>query len=222
MEMKKQDKPIRVIIADDNKNILESVQAVLNDSEDIHLVATFGSATECVANIESLKPDVVLMDIDMPAMTGIEAVKIIRKKFPGLPILMLTGFEDDDKVFNSICAGANGYLLKTTTLESLIFQIKEVYAGGAPMTPVIARKMLNAFAKMQTPQNTSEEYKLSKREKDVLELLVKGKSYKMISTQLNISYETVRSHIRRIYQKLHVNSVSEAVSKTIIQKILRH
>ena len=222
MEMKKQDKPIRVIIADDNKNILESVQAVLNDSEDIHLVATFGSAKECVENIESLKPDVVLMDIDMPAMTGIEAVKIIRKKFPGLPILMLTGFEDDDKVFNSICAGANGYILKTTTLESLIFQIKEVYSGGAPMTPVIARKMLNAFAKMQTPQNTSEEYKLSKREKDVLELLVKGKSYKMISTQLNISYETVHSHIRRIYQKLHVNSVSEAVSKTIIQKILRH
>lgn len=222
MEMKKQDKPIRVIIADDNKNILESVQAVLNDSEDIHLVATFGSAKECVENIESLKPDVVLMDIDMPAMTGIDAVKIIRNKFPGLPILMLTGFEDDDKVFNSICAGANGYLLKTTTLESLIFQIKEVYAGGAPMTPVIARKMLNAFAKMQAPQNASEEYKLSKREKDVLELLVKGKSYKMISTQLNISYETVHSHIRRIYQKLHVNSVSEAVSKTIIQKILRH
>lgn len=90
------------------------------------------------------------------------------------------------------------------------------------MTPVIARKMLNAFAKMQAPQNASEEYKLSKREKDVLELLVKGKSYKMISTQLNISYETVHSHIRRIYQKLHVNSVSEAVSKTIIQKILRH
>ncbi|SRR5690606_30837103 len=222
MEMKKQDKPIRVIIADDNKNILESVQAVLNDSEDIHLVATFGSAKECVENIESLKPDVVLMDIDMPAMTGIDAVKIIRNKFPGLPILMLTGFEDDDKVFNSICAGANGYILKTTTLESLIFQIKEVYSGGAPMTPVIARKMLNAFAKMQAPQNASEEYKLSKREKDVLELLVKGKSYKMISTQLNISYETVHSHIRRIYQKLHVNSVSEAVSKTIIQKILRH
>ncbi|MBX3106042.1 MAG: response regulator transcription factor [Bacteroidetes bacterium] len=220
--MKKQDKPIRVIIADDNKNILESVQAVLNDSEDIHLVATFGSAKECVENIESLKPDVVLMDIDMPAMTGIDAVKIIRNKFPGLPILMLTGFEDDDKVFNSICAGANGYILKTTTLESLIFQIKEVYSGGAPMTPVIARKMLNAFAKMQAPQNASEEYKLSKREKDVLELLVKGKSYKMISTQLNISYETVHSHIRRIYQKLHVNSVSEAVSKTIIQKILRH
>lgn len=222
MEMTKQDKPIRVIIADDNKNILESVQAVLNDSQDIHLVASFGSAIECVENIESLKPDVVLLDIDMPAMTGIEAVKIIRKKFPGLPILMLTGFEDDDKVFNSICAGANGYLLKTTSLELLIFQIKEVYAGGAPMTPVIARKMLNAFAKLQTPQSTSEEYNLSKREKEVLELLVKGKSYKMISTQLNVSYETVHTHIRRIYQKLHVNSVSEAVSKTIIQKILRH
>ncbi|MBS1765095.1 MAG: response regulator transcription factor [Bacteroidetes bacterium] len=220
MNLKKEDKPIKVILADDNKTVLESVQALIKDSGTIQLVAAYGSAKECLENIEKLKPDVVLMDIDMPLMTGIEAVKIIRKSFPGLPILMLTGFEDDDKVFNSICAGANGYILKNASMESLLHHIQEVHTGGAPMTPTIARKVLNAFAKSHTQQNSAEDYKLSNREKDVLELLVKGKSYKMISTQLNISYETVHSHIRRIYQKLQVHSVSEAVSKTIIRKIL--
>ncbi|MCC6384830.1 MAG: response regulator transcription factor [Bacteroidia bacterium] len=214
------NRPIKVVIADDNKNVLESVQMVLKDYPAINLIATFNSGMECVYTIELLKPDVVLMDIDMPDMSGIEVVKLIRKQFPGLPVLMLTGFEDDDKVFNSICAGANGYILKTTTMESLIHQIQEVYEGGAPMTPVIARKVLNAFANLQRPQSLREDYNLSNREKEVLELLVKGKSYKMISSQLNISYETVHTHIRRIYKKLHVNSVSEAVSKTIIQKIL--
>jgi len=220
MDLKMHNRPIKVVIADDNKNVLESVQMVLKDYPAINLIATFNSGMECVYTIELLKPDVVLMDIDMPDMSGIEVVKLIRKQFPGLPVLMLTGFEDDDKVFNSICAGANGYILKTTTMESLIHQIQEVYEGGAPMTPVIARKVLNAFANLQRPQSLREDYNLSNREKEVLELLVKGKSYKMISSQLNISYETVHTHIRRIYKKLHVNSVSEAVSKTIIQKIL--
>ena len=163
------------------------------------------------------------MDIDMPPVSGIEAVKTIRRDYPELPIMMLTGFEDDESVFASICAGANGYILKNAKMDSLINNIKEVYEGGAPMTPVIARKVLNQFAHVQQVKSTAvenENYNLSNREIDVLQLLVKGHSYKMIADELHISYETVHSHIRKIYNKLQVNSVGEAVSKTISRNIL--
>lgn len=214
------DKPLRVIIVDDNKNMRESVALLLQSTPSLLLIAEFDSGEECIKQIDTLKPDVILMDIDMPKLSGIETVKIIRKQFPGLPILMLTGFEDDDKVFDSICAGANGYILKNTSMELLIHHIHEVYTGGAPMTPVIARKVLTRFAKTQVTETKNEDYNLSKREMEVLELLVKGKSYKTIATELKVSYETVHTHIRKIYHKLHVKSIGEAVSKTIKNKIL--
>lgn len=215
------DKILRVIIFDDNKNVRESVAMLLSTTENMQLAAAFESCKNMLQQIELSKPDVVLMDIDMPLLNGIDAVKELRSKFPNLPVLMLTGFEDDEKVFASLCAGANGYVLKNASMESLIQYINEVYSGGAPMTPVIARKVLNQFARVQPKQAQGEDYNLSAREKDVLQLLVKGKSYKMIADELNVSYETVHSHIRRIYQKLHVNSVGEAVSKSISQNILK-
>jgi DNA-binding NarL/FixJ family response regulator len=174
-------------------------------------------------DIAATKPDVVIMDIDMPGVNGIEGVTKLRVKYPELPVLMLTGFEDDEKVFNSICAGANGYVLKNASMESLISQIEEVHQGGAPMTPVIARKVLNKFSKIHPPSKPVSEddvLQLSSREYDVLNLLVKGKSYKMIASELNVSYETVHSHIKKLYQKLQVNSVGEAVSKTLTKNIL--
>ncbi len=214
------DKTLKVIIVDDNKNIRESVSLLLQDTPSLQLVAAYDSGVECIKHLEEVMPDIILMDIDMPKMSGIETVKIIRNSFPGLPILMLTGFEDDDKVFNSICAGANGYILKNASMELLINQIHEAYLGGAPMTPVIARKVLNMFSASFVSHQENEDFNLSKREKEVLELLVNGKSYKVIATELAISYETVHSHIKKIYHKLHVSSIGEAVSKTIKQKIL--
>lgn len=214
-------KTIKVICFDDNKSLLESVELLLSTTTNIQLAGTYDSYHNIIEVTEQKKPDVVLMDIDMPPLSGIDGVKRLRTKFPELPVLMLTGFEDDEKVFASLCAGANGYILKNTKMESLISQIREVYEGGAPMTPIIARKVLNQFAKVQPIQVSNENYNLSNREKDVLELLVKGKAYKMIADELNISYETVHSHIRKIYQKLQVNSVGEAVSKTISKNILK-
>jgi DNA-binding NarL/FixJ family response regulator len=214
------DKKLKVIIVDDNKNIRESVSLLLQDTPSLQLVAAYDSGVECIKHLEEIMPDIILMDIDMPKMSGIETVKIIRNSFPGLPILMLTGFEDDDKVFDSICAGANGYILKNASMDLLINQIHEAYLGGAPMTPVIARKVLNMFSASFVNHQENENYNLSKREKEVLKLLVNGKSYKVIATELAISYETVHSHIKKIYHKLHVSSIGEAVSKTIKQKIL--
>src|SRR6185295_9394267 len=210
------NKTLRIIIFDDNRNVRESVALLLSTTENMQLTAAFESCKNMLQQIELNKPDVVLMDIDMPSMNGIDAVKQLRTKFPLLPVLMLTGFEDDEKVFASICAGANGYVLKNANMESLIQYIGEVYHGGAPMTPVIARKVLNQFSKLQPAKSVHDEFNsLSSREKEVLNLLVKGKSYKMIADELFIGFETVHSHVSRIYKKLQVSSVVEAVSKTI-------
>ncbi|MBL7925542.1 MAG: response regulator transcription factor [Bacteroidia bacterium] len=215
------NKTLRIIIFDDNANVRESIAMLLSTTDNMILAASYDSCKNLIADIESVKPDIVLMDIDMPQMTGIDAVKLLRTKFASLPVLMLTGFEDDDKVFASLCAGANGYVLKNANMQYLIQYIDEVYHGGAPMTPVIARKVLNQFTKLQPTQQPNENYNLSIREKEVLQLLTKGKSYKMIGNEMHISYETVHSHIRKIYQKLQVNSVGEAVSKTISKNILK-
>ncbi len=209
-------KPLRIITFDDNRNVRESVEMLLSTTQDMEFAAGFESCKDLIKEIELLRPDVVLMDIDMPSMSGIEAVKLLRTKFPALPVLMLTGFEDDEKVFDSICAGANGYVLKNANMESLIQYIREVHKGGAPMTPVIARKVLNQFSKLQPAKSVQDDFdRLSTREKEVLNLLVKGKSYKMIADELFIGFETVHSHVSRIYKKLQVSSVVEAVSKTI-------
>ncbi|MBX7141981.1 MAG: response regulator transcription factor [Chitinophagales bacterium] len=216
--MKKQ---IRVVCFDDNKNFRDSVTLLLSTTPHIRVQESYDSYDGITETIKILEPDVVLMDIDMPPVSGIEAVKILRAEFPVLPVLMLTGFEDDEKVFSSILAGANGYILKNIKMDSLIQNIEELCSGGAPMTPVIARKVLIQFAKTQTATSPSrEEYNISSREREVLQLLVKGKSYKMIAADLDIRYETVHSHMRRIYQKLHVNSAGEAISKIITKKII--
>lgn len=219
--MQSQLKKLSIIIFDDNKNVRESIEMLLATTETMQLIASFENCNKLISDIETTIPDVVLMDIDMPSLNGIDAVKLLRSKFPELPVLMLTGFEDDEKVFASLCAGANGYILKNANMESLIQYLNEVKDGGAPMTPVIARKVLTQFAKLQPAQSSNENYNLSNREKEVLQLLVKGKSYKMIAEALNLSYETVHSHIKKIYHKLQVNSVGEAVSKTISGNILR-
>jgi DNA-binding NarL/FixJ family response regulator len=162
------------------------------------------------------------MDIAMPGMTGIEAVLKLKNEFPNIQILMQTVFEDDERVFDSICAGASGYILKNHLNTKLIEAIHEMRFGGSPMSPTIARKVLNKMQSVASAIKPEQapDYKLTPREKEVLGCIVEGLAYKMIADKLNISYETVRSHIKKIYEKLHVASLTEAVSKAMKERIV--
>ena len=208
---------IKVIIFDDNDSLRDSVAMLLKESEDFTLVGAYADCLDVTNNIRNTKPDVVIMDIDMPGMNGIEGVRVIRNNFPTVQVLMLTVFGDDEKVFAAIKAGAGGYILKNAEPQNLLHAISEVYNGGAPMTPGIARKVLHQFHDMLPDEK--KDYHLSLREKEVLGLLVDGHSYKMIAGKLNITYDTVRAHMKKIYEKLHVASMTEAVAKAINQKL---
>jgi DNA-binding NarL/FixJ family response regulator len=213
---------LKIAIFDDNRNIRESIGLLLKTEPDFELVGSFSHVLDCIEDIRECKPDIILMDIEMPGMTGIEAVIKIKKEFPHILILMQTVFEDDDRVFDSICAGASGYLLKNFLNTKLVDAINELQYGGSPMSPSIARKVLNKMQSVSTvirPEETPD-YHLTPREKEVLSCLVNGLSYKMIGADLSISYETVRSHVKNIYEKLHVASLTEVVAKAINQRIV--
>lgn len=213
---------LRIAIFDDNKNIRESIKMLLDTVPDFEVVGSYCHVLDCINDVRESRPDVVLMDIEMPGMTGIVAVHKLKSEFPNIQVLMQTVFEDDDRVFDSICAGASGYILKNQLNIKLVDFIRELQFGGSPMSPSIARKVLNKLQEM--PQfirpGEAPDYHLTPREKDVLSCLVNGLSYKMIASELNISYETVRSHVKKIYEKLHVASLTEVVAKAINQRIV--
>lgn len=213
---------LRIAIFDDNKNIRESIGMLLKTVPDFEVVGSFSHVLDCADEVKDCRPDIVLMDIEMPGMTGIEAVRVIKKEFPQVQVLMQTVFEDDDRVFDSICAGASGYILKNHLNTRLIEFINDIQYGGSPMSPSIARKVLNKL--QQIPQHVKPEeapdYQLTPREKEVLACIVEGLAYKMIADKLFISYETVRSHVKKIYEKLHVASLTEAVSKAMKERIV--
>ena len=208
---------IKVILFDDNNSLRDSIAMLLEGTPDFSLVGSYAHCLDVTENIRETKPDVVIMDIDMPGMNGIDGVKLIRRNFPTVQILMLTVFDDDEKVFAAIKAGANGYILKNAEPGNLLNAISEVYNGGAPMAPGIARKVLHQFQTILPDEQ--KDYHLSLREQEVLGLLVDGLSYKMIAGQLNITYDTVRAHMKKIYEKLLVASMTEAVAKAITQKL---
>ena len=210
---------IRVAIFEDKSLLRESLYQLINGAEGLTCVGAFADCNEIIFSLKRTMPQVVLMDIQMPGINGIEGVKIIKENFPQIKIIMQTVVEDDDKIFASICNGASGYLLKNTTPSRLLQAIVEVYEGGAPMTPAIAQKVLDKFRR-QSPVFSKEMNSLSAREKEVLEHLVEGMSYKMIATECKISTDTVRYHIRNIYDKLHVHSKSEAVIKAMKGKMV--
>lgn len=214
--------PLRITIFDDNKNIRESITMLLSTVPGFEVAGSFSHVLDCIEDVRDTNPDVVLMDIEMPGMTGIEAVKQLKAAFPQVQVLMQTVFEDDDRVFDSICAGASGYILKNHLNTKLVEFINEMQFGGSPMSPSIARKVLNKL--QQIPQHIkpeqSPDYQLTPREKEVLTCIVNGLAYKMIADELHISYETVRSHVKKIYEKLHVASLTEAVAKAIHQRIV--
>lgn len=212
---------IRVILFDDNSLYRDSMSMLLNGVPNINFIGAFSNCNNLLKDLDRTKPDVVLLDIDMPGLNGIEACKVIRSHAADVKILMQTVFDDPDRIFKAICAGAHGYMLKGTLPAKIIEAIDEVNRGGAPMTPEVASKVLNLLSSKQAETNSSnQDYKLSAREKEVLKLLVEGKAYKMISAELNITYDTVRAHIKKIYEKLHVNSMTEAVAKAIRDDIV--
>jgi len=211
---------IRVLAFDDNKDLREMFRLLVEAQADMVCVAVHPDLSQVQRDVSAARPDVIVMDIQMPGMNGIEGVRAIKARYPESRILMQTVFEDEDKVFDAIRAGADGYILKTARGEEIVQAIRDVHAGGSPMTPAIAYKVLEHFRANAPSPDQRESAGLSDREKAVLTLLVKGRSYKMIAAELGISYHTVDSHIRRIYEKLQVNSGTEAVSKAIKDRLV--
>ena len=209
--------PIKLLIYEDNSQLRESVATLIMLSNDFTLAGSFGDVLEVEQQVKSVEPDVILMDIDLPGMNGIEAVKKIRAFNTSLHIIMLTVFDDNKHVVDAICAGASGYLLKMHIPEKLLDSVKEVMQGGAPMSPGIARMVL---ARLQQLPDKSNTYQLTAREKEILSSLSKGNSYKLIAAQFSISIDTVRTHIKHIYEKLQVRSQTEAVSKAINERLV--
>lgn len=210
---------IKIVIFDDHKDRREALKLLISLQDGMQCIGDFEDCSNLVENLQSNIPDVVLMDIHMPGVGGVEGVKLLTKNFPETNIIMQTIFEDDENLFNSLLAGADGYLLKKATNEKLIESILEVMNGGAPMSPGIAKRVLEYFNKKNTKEK-QDTFNLSKREIDILGYLVKGFSHKMIAAELFISPFTVNNHIKNIYNKMHVHNVSEAVAIAIKKNII--
>lgn len=208
-----------VIIYEDNNHLRESLSNLITFSENLVLLAQYAQANEVVSHVQDFQPDVILMDIDMPGMTGIEAVRKIREVNSKVQIIMLTVFDDNRHVLDAICAGASGYLLKKYISDHLMDAVTQVMQGEAPMSPGIARMIINNMH--EKPVQQVNDYKLTSREKEILAELSKGNSYKMIAADLTISIDTVRTHIKKIYEKLQVHSQTEAVSKAANERLLK-
>jgi DNA-binding NarL/FixJ family response regulator len=203
--------PISVAIVEDDAPLRASLSGILQRAADCRCVGAYASAEDAVREIPALAPQVVLMDINLPGMDGVQCVRRLAEIIPRAQILMLTVHEDPDTIFESLSAGASGYLLKPVRAAELLAAVKDVYAGGAPMTSNIARKVVQSFKRVGA--GADETKQLSPRERDVLDYLVKGYSYKEAADQMGISYSTVHTHIEHIYQKLHVQSRAQAVAK---------
>jgi DNA-binding NarL/FixJ family response regulator len=207
----------KLLIFEDNPRLRQSLEILLNDEVNFQVAGAFADCDHAVAEVKNTQAQLVIMDIDMPGIGGVAGVKQIKELFPEVKIVMHTVFDDDTPIFDSICAGADGYLLKNTSPIQLIQSLQDVMTGGAPMSPFIAQRVFQYF---RTPKTTPDSFNLSAREKYILELLVKGNSYKMIADKSCISIDTVRKHLQNIYHKLHVNCGTEAVAKALRHKIV--
>jgi DNA-binding NarL/FixJ family response regulator len=207
---------IDILLYEDNSSLRESLKNLLMLSPKYRVLAAFDNCGQVSEQVEEMKPQVILMDIDLPGTNGIEAVKKIRSINKEVQIIMLTVFDDNTHVYDALCAGANGYLLKKYVSDKLGNAIEEVLQGGAPMSPSVARMVISRLHET----TAGKDYQLTPREKEILQSLSRGNSFKLIAAELGISLETVRTHIKHIYDKLHVQSQIEAVSKAITERLI--
>ncbi len=201
---------IRVAVYDDNKHRRESLQAFISLSSELKHAGSFENCANILQDVAATFPDIILMDIEMPVVNGLQGVKLVKKQYPHIKIIMQTAFDDDDKIFAALQAGAERYILKTASIIQIAQSIDEVIKGGASMSPSIALKVMRYFSRQQLV--ISPDYNLSPKETEVLKQLVQGLSYKMIADELSISYFTVNNHVKKIYEKLQVHSQGEAVA----------
>ncbi|HEY3385466.1 MAG TPA: response regulator transcription factor [Saprospiraceae bacterium] len=213
---------IRVAIFEDNQLFREAMQAILNGTPGYTCCGAYGDSHQLVAKVERSRPDVILMDIEMPGITGIDATREVRSRFSEVKVLIQTVFNESDKIFQALCAGASGYILKSDQPSRYLEAISEVYNGGAPVSMAIASKVLGFFTNknviLVSPSN--EDYQLTPREKELLSLMIEGHDYKTVAEKTYISYDTVRTHVRHIYKKLHVACRNEAVMKAVQQGLV--
>lgn len=211
---------INVVIFEDNPIMLDAYKAILNGVEGYSCNYAFTNCNDIIHNVEKSRPDVILMDIEMYGIDGIAATKTVKQYCPAVKILIQTVFEDDDKIFSALCAGADGYITKNTSPVKMLEAIQDVYNGGCAVTPSIAAKMFNLFQHHFTPQVVNNNYQLTEREKQVLTLMIDGLTMPIIAEKLFLSYETIRTYVKHIYNKLHVASATEAVAKGIKEKLV--
>jgi len=202
---------INVVIVEDLEEIREALQSYISIDEELSLAGCYGNAEEAASAIPAIQPDLVIMDINLPGMTGIDCIKIVKPQCPSCQFMMFTVYEEDEKVFEALKAGASGYMLKKHGPQKIIEALKELYNGGSPMSADIARKVVSAFH--ASGKQSEPAYHLTKRELDILQLLAKGMLYKEIAQQISISGNTVKQHIHNIYEKLHVQNRTEALNK---------
>jgi DNA-binding NarL/FixJ family response regulator len=211
------ERPVNVWLVEDNHTFRDTVARVLNHVSGLECRSHFSNSEDALAALdEGALPEVILLDVELPGMNGIEAVKRIKSISPSTRVIMLTVFDDHDKIFKAICAGASGYLLKTSAVEKIVESIREVHAGGAPMTPQVARSVLDMFGRLSLPR---QDYGLTTREQKILELMTQGLIKKEIADQLSLSYHTVDTHLRNIYTKLHVHTRTGAVAKALKERL---
>ena len=214
------EKKVSIMLYEDNRDLREGMTFLLQATPGLTFLGAYADTSKLELRIPELKPDVVLMDIDMPGRSGLDATLVVKSLRPETQIIMLTVFDDEDKIFQAIRNGASGYLLKRTPPGEIIAAIFDVNKGGSPMTSSIARRVIHFFQQPEPISQNLQEYNLSPREHEILHSLVKGYSYKLIADEHFISMDTVRSHIRHIYEKLQVNSKTEAVLKALKEKII--
>jgi DNA-binding NarL/FixJ family response regulator len=204
---------IKIAIVEDNNTLRSSLESLFNRTEGMRCVASLNNLLNVVAEIGAALPEIILMDIGLPNISGIQGVHTVKTHFPTIQVLMFTVFDDDENIFDAIRAGASGYLLKKTPPSEIVEAVRELYHGGAPMTSSIARKVIHSF--QGAPSTIVEDYRLTVRENEILYSLVDGLSYKKIADKHCVSISTIRTHICNIYHKLHVNSKAEAVARVL-------
>jgi DNA-binding NarL/FixJ family response regulator len=211
--------PIKVAIVEDRRDIREGLAMLINGTEGYRCTSAFRSMEEALETIDRDLPDVALVDIGLPGMSGIDGIRILKDRHPDLAMLMLTVYDDDDRIFDALCAGACGYLLKNTPPARLLASLEEAVMGGSPMSPEIARRVVTLFREIRPP--AAADYQLTPHETRLLKLLVDGHNYKTAAQELAVSVNTISFHMRHIYEKLQVHSKSEAVSKALRHRLIR-